>query len=247
MTAPRTPDFDARAATYDALRPTDESWWRLFDVLVEAADLRGRKVLDVGCGTGKLVAALVERAYARAWGLDASEEMVRVARAGAPPGVGLKVGRAEALPFRDGSFERVTMRHAVHLLDRPRAFAEAARVLGAEGRLAIATFAAEHFDRYWLSPWFPSLAEVDRRRFPTDDELRGELGVAGLPHVTFVPVRSVEVIEREAALARIRGRHISTFDLLPEEEVADGTARAERELPAHIEVRLEQLVVVASA
>lgn len=246
MTA-QTPDFDARAATYDALRPRGEAWWRLFEVLVEQGDLRGRKVLDVGCGTGKLLGALVERARAKAWGVDSSEEMLGVARAGLAAGVGLKLGCAEELPFRDGWFERVTMSLVVHLVDRPRAFAEARRVLGADGRIAIATFAPEHFDTYWLNAWFPSIAGLDRVRFPTGDELRDELESAGLGRVAVVPVSSVEEIDRETALVRVRGRHISTFDLLPPHELEEGTERAERELPAHVEIRLEQLVVTAAS
>ena len=234
-------------AAYDALRPAGDAWWRLFEVLVAEADLRGRKVLDVGCGTGRLLAALVERAHAKAWGVDASEEMLRVARGALPHGVGLRQGRAEQLPFRDGWFERLTMSLVVHLVDRPRAFAEARRVLGDDGRLAIATFAPTHFDTYWLNPWFPSIGKLDRMRFPTGDELRHELEEAGLGRVAVVPVSSVEEIDRETALARVRGRHISTFDLLPPDEVREGTARAERELPARVEIRLEQLVVVAAA
>lgn len=241
-----TPDFDARAATYDALRPAGEAWWGLFSVLVEAGDLKGRTLLDVGCGTGKLLAALVEQAHCRAWGVDASEPMLGVARAGLPPSVGLKVGRAEALPFRDGWFERVTMSLVVHLVDRPRAFAEATRVLAGEGRLAIVTFAPAHFDTYWLNPWFPSIAELDRKRFPDADELQVELAAAGLARVTVVPFGWVEEIDRETALARVRGRHISTFDLLGRDEIEEGTTRAERELPERIEVRLQQLVVVAA-
>lgn len=245
MTA-ETPDFDARAATYDALRPAGEAWWRLFDVLVAAGDLKGRTVLDVGCGTGKLLAALVEHASCKGWGVDPSEPMLGVARAGLPPSVGLKLGRAEALPFRDGWFERVTMSLVVHLVDRPRAFAEATRVLAGEGRLAIVTFAPAHFDTYWLNPWFPSIAELDRRRFPDADELRAELAAAGLARVTVVPFGWVEEIDRETALARVRGRHISTFDLLGRDELEEGTTRAERELPERIDVRLEQLVAVAA-
>lgn len=246
MTA-RRPDFDVRAQSYDALRPPGTAWWRLFDVLVDQGDLRGRKVLDVGCGTGRLLQALVERAHARAWGVDASEEMLRVARESLPATVGLRHGRAEELPFRDGWFERLTMSLVVHLVDRPRAFAEARRVTGRDGRLAIATFAPAHFDAYWLNPWFPSIEALDRVRFPTGDDLRGELAAAGFEDVTTVPVSSVEEIDRETALARIRGRHISTFDLLPPEEVRAGTARAERELPATVAIRLEQLVVIAFA
>src|ERR1700742_3913117 len=89
--------FARVAATYDELRPTDERWWTLFDAIVAAGDLRGRRVLDLGCGTGQLAAALRERAVARVWGVDASEQMAAVARAG---GVDVKVAPAERLPFK---------------------------------------------------------------------------------------------------------------------------------------------------
>ncbi len=240
------PDFDARAARYDRLRPQDAAWWHRFDVLVREGDLRGRRVLDVGCGTGAFLAALAEQAHAKAWGVDASREMVAVARKRTPPGVGVRQGLAEELPFRDRWFERVTMTLVVHLVDRPAAFAEARRVLCDGGRLAIATFAPLHFDVYWLNRWFPSIAAIDRRRFPDGATVRAELEAAGLADVRLVPVSSAERIGRETALERIRGRHISTFDLLPPEEVAAGTARAERDLAEQVEIRLEQLVIVAS-
>ena len=59
--------FDARASVYDTLRPQDGAWWRRFEALVREGDLRGRRVLDIGCGTGALAAALVERESARVW------------------------------------------------------------------------------------------------------------------------------------------------------------------------------------
>ena len=37
-------------------------------------------MLEVGCGTGRLAAALAERAYAKVWAVDASPEMLAVAR-----------------------------------------------------------------------------------------------------------------------------------------------------------------------
>ena len=67
-----TVDFGPRAASYDRVRPVDESWWEVFELIVREADLRGRRVLDVGCGTGRLSAALAERGGARVWGVDAS-------------------------------------------------------------------------------------------------------------------------------------------------------------------------------
>lgn len=236
--------FDAGAPAYDALRPQDGAWWRRFDALVDHGDLRGRRVLDVGCGTGTLAAALAERASARVWGIEPSEAMLEVARGRGARGVGLKHGQAEALPFKADWFERVVMSLVVHLVDRPRAFAEAARVLSPGGRIVIATFDEGHFDAWWAGRFFPSLPEVDRARFPTRAELSEELADAGFTGIRLVPLPDIETVDRETALERLRGRHISTFALLDSEEVATGIARAERELPERVEVRLEQLVVV---
>ena len=195
-------------------------------------------MLDVGCGTGAFAAALAERWSAKVWGVDPSPEMLAVARARVPASVGLKAGGAEALPFRDGWFERVTMRLVVHLVDRPRALAEAARVLMPDGRVVVATFDREHFERYWLNRFFPSLLAIDRERFPTADELRKELARAGLEPLPVERLVQRASVAREDALERIRGRFISTLRLLDEAEHAEGLARAEAELPERSDYEL---------
>jgi SAM-dependent methyltransferase len=243
----RAPDFDARAASYDDLRPQDDSWWLAFDALVDLGDLRGRRVLDVGCGTGRLLAALAEKASAKAWGVDASAQMVEEARRTLPASIGVRPGSAEGLPFRDAWFDRVTMSLVLHLLDRPVALAEARRVVGDDGRIAISTFHPDHFATYWALPWFPSIRTIDEARFAGPDVLAAELQDAGFPQVELRRVSAEVVLDREGALRRIRGRHISTFDLLAPEEVAEGIARAERELPEQIVSRHERLIVVGLA
>jgi ubiquinone/menaquinone biosynthesis C-methylase UbiE len=242
-----SPDFDARARIYDALRPTDAAWRERFAALVELGDLRGRRVLDVGCGTGRLAAALTTEASAKVWAIDASDQMVAVARETVPAGVGVRRGVAERLPFRDGWFDRVTMSLVVHLIDRPRAFAEARRVLPADGRLAIATFHPDHFVSYWLNPFFPSIRKIDEARFPTPEQLEEELAESGFLRSEVRRIVTEVTIDREEALARIRGRHISTFDLLAAHEIEAGTARAEHELPGRVATRLDQVVVVGYA
>ena len=214
--------FDDRAAVYDELRPQDGAWWRRFEALVREGDLRGRRVLDVGCGTGALAAALAERAQARVWGVEPSSEMLAVARARVPRGVGLKQGSAEELPFKDGWFDRVVMSLVVHLVDRPRALADACRVLAPDGRLAIATFDQAHFDTWWAVRFFPSLRSVDRARFPSRDDARRRAPGGRLLRGSARALPDVETIPRELALRRLRGRHISTFALLDPEEVRDG-------------------------
>ena len=239
------PDFGARAARYDELRPPDELWWEVFEVLVREGDLRGRRVLEIGCGTGVLAAALAEREAARVWAVDAEPAMLDVARSRVPAGVGLKLGSAEALPFRDGWFERAVLRQVVQHLDRERALPELARVLAPGGRAVIATFERSHFERFWLNPFFPSFEAIELARFPEPTALAAELEAAGFATARVVTLSQRRELDRATALERIRGRHISTFDLVGEEELATGTARAERELPERVVTSVDWAIVVA--
>ena len=237
----RGPDFGRIAARYDELRPTDDNWWALFELLAREGDLVGRRVLDIGCGTGRVAAALAERG-SRVWGIEPSPEMAALARERVST---VKVAPAERLPFKDGWFERAVMWLVIHLLDRPQALAEAQRVLAADGRLVVATFDSSHFERYWLNRFFPSLEAIDRARFPEPAELQDELEAAGFASVRLVPLSQRGEIGREAALERVRGRFISPLQLLDEDELAAGLERMEAELPAQNEYALEWLVAVA--
>ena len=239
----RAPDFGPLARHYDRLRPAGWRWRALAEVLVAEGDLSSRRVLDVGCGTGRLLEYLMSAHGACVAGVDASPEMLAVAARRLPHGVCLQHASAESLPFGDGTFERVTMTLVVHLLDRPRAFAEALRVLGPDGRLVIATFDPAHFAGFWLNRFFPSVQAVDEARFPSAEQLETELRDAGFAGPRVRTLSQRETIMRADALEKVRGRHISTFQLLSDEEYAEGLALAERGMPDHVEVRYEHLVV----
>jgi ubiquinone/menaquinone biosynthesis C-methylase UbiE len=240
---PAASHFGAIAGSYDRLRPVDEKWWQLFELLVAAGDLAGRRTLDVGCGTGTLAVALAERG-GKVWGIDSSPEMLAEALA-KETRARFKGGVAEELPFKDGWFERVVMRLSLHHVDRPRALAEAGRVLVPGGRIVIATFDPDHFDGYWLNELFPSVAEIDRARFPGATTLKAELEEAGFSGVRIETLTQPGTLSRVEALERIRGHYISTLNLIDEDEYERGLAAAEAQIPEKLEYRLEWLIVTA--
>ena len=200
-------------------------------------------MLDAGCGTGRFAAALAP--HARVWGIDASAEMLTVARRRVPANVKLKLARAEEPPFKEGWFERVVYWLVIHLLDRPAAFRAARRLLAPGGRACVVTFDSSYFSGFWLNRYFPRFEEIDRARFPTAAELEDELRTAGFERVCLITHDQHTRMDRETALTKIAGRHISTFDLLTEEEYARGRALAERELPAQVDVETRWLIAVA--
>jgi SAM-dependent methyltransferase len=224
-------DFDVLAGEYDRLRTAGGRWQDLSDLVLDA--LAGcTRLLDVGCGTGRFAVLAAERLGARVWGVDPSTEMLRQARSRpGGRGVGWKRARAERLPFRDGWFDGVHAQLVLHLVDdRPRALAEIARVLAVEGRLVVVTFELDHFDGFYLNPYFPSIPAVDRARFPDPARLVAELEAAGFGDVARRRA-SVRVTAAAAdVLERVRGRYISTLHLIPEDEYRAGLARLEADV-----------------
>jgi SAM-dependent methyltransferase len=112
--------------------------------LVQRLDLRQETgVLDVGTGTGNL-AIPAAQAGARVVGLDLSAAQLGAAqRRAAQAGVVVQwiVGDAEALPFRDASFDHVMSAFAVMFAPRHRrAAAELVRVCRPSGRIAICSW-----------------------------------------------------------------------------------------------------------
>lgn len=216
----------------------------LTDALVREADLAGRKVLDVGCGTGRLLRELADRYGVGAVGIDRSPEMVSEARQLLGASAELHVGSAESLPLPDASVERAVMTMVAHHLDRPVAFREIHRVLTTGGKLAVASTDPDALSSFWMAPLFSRYVEIDSQRFPTAESLTADLTGAGFDACRVVPFEMERVFDRETALAKLRGRAYSSFAFMSEEEYAEGLRRAERELPETISYTLRILIAV---
>lgn len=138
--------FSRNAARWDRLRRL-----HVPDAKVEAAlkDLVGTTpfdaMLDLGTGTGRIL-ELFEGIYRRGIGIDASRDMLSVARANLD-GAGIthasvRHGDIFNLALEPESFDLVTVHQVLHFLSEPAmAVAEAARMLSPGGRLAIIDFA----------------------------------------------------------------------------------------------------------
>jgi 2-polyprenyl-3-methyl-5-hydroxy-6-metoxy-1,4-benzoquinol methylase len=100
-------------------------------------DPAGKRVLEVGCGSGNLSTYLALRG-ARAVGIDVSDGMLALARRraevnGVSDRVELVGMPIEDLDHPDGSYDAVIANQVLHHLDLPRAMPNIARLIGASG------------------------------------------------------------------------------------------------------------------
>ncbi len=173
--------YDAFAAEFEA-HARDSPYNAYYDrpaVLKLLGDVRGRRVLDAGCGPGFYAEELIRRG-ADVVAFDQSEELVRLARQRLGPEVEVRVhDLADPLDWLpDSSVDLAVMALVLHHLeDAETALTELHRVLGAGGRLVISTvhptfdwrnlggsyFTDEVLEETWRGNW-----QVRYRRAPLE-------------------------------------------------------------------------------
>jgi ubiquinone/menaquinone biosynthesis C-methylase UbiE len=237
-------NYDRIATRYDAHRGWDATVPLRALELATGARLRGIEpagaILEIGCGTGNMTRWLLDTWPGPVVALDLSRGMLAQARA--------KLGDArfvrapaDRMPFRERSFEAALGSFFLHHLNgaaRTRFFQELRRVLGASrvrhriGGAAFVTSSHTQIRSSYLTRWFPSVAELDCARFPDLDVLREELAAAGFAEIAVSEVsRSVPRGGAEY-LDKVRGRFISTLELVPESEFSAGLNAMEKQLAA---------------
>ena len=173
----------------------------------------GLRLLDVGCGTGHHLAQFRQRGFDVA-GVDGSPQMIALAQAG-NPGVMIRQGDVEALPFPSGGFDVVVCVEVLRYLPRPSAcLREMARVLRPGGLCLATATPVLNLNGYWLINRLasrfsmPGLTKL-RQAFFTSSRLRREFEVAGFERprvhgVYFGPVNWVERLAPRVAPAFLR-------------------------------------------
>ena len=164
-------NYDSFAEAYTAQTEANliNGYYARPALLALAGDVAGRRILDAGCGSGPLSAALRDQG-AIVTGVDSSVKMLELARRRLGDDADLRVADLGGrLPFDDSAFDDVVASLVLHYLeDWTAPLAELRRVLTPGGRLIVAVdhpFAitlmhreagrkADYFETYnWTEEW----------------------------------------------------------------------------------------------
>ena len=135
--------WDNVAGVYDVFvnvinRKTHQKLKRIVSALIEPDDT----VLECACGTG-LLSAVIAPKCRQLTATDFSEKMLKKAEKNCRAFRNITYDQADitALPFADGSFDKIVAGNVIHLLDNPMtALSELNRVCKDDGALIIQTY-----------------------------------------------------------------------------------------------------------
>jgi len=192
------PDYSRQAEHYDETRSASPSVLRHLCEALEGAP--GRRLADIGGGTGNYALALTRAGWEPVV-VDRSAEML--ARAAAK---GLETVEADAqrLPLEDESFDAVTMISMLHHVeDRGAALAEARRILRPEGRLVLKGYTGEDAASLWILEYFPSSRRWMEATHPRRSALLEELPGARLLVFQFEDIQDASLAALSADPERV--------------------------------------------
>ncbi|MDN3582905.1 class I SAM-dependent methyltransferase [Mucilaginibacter flavus] len=167
-------NYDEFGQEYSGQRKTDP---RIAAYVYEAL-ASAKTILNVGAGAGSYEP--VDK-YVVAVEPSVAMRLQRLAT-GKTPAI---IGKADALPFDDDSFDAVMAMVTVHHWpDIKKGLQELKRV--SSNQVLIMTFDPEALDNFWNAGYFPELIAVEKARYPTVDFITEALG--GISEVIEIPI-----------------------------------------------------------
>jgi SAM-dependent methyltransferase len=182
------------------------------------------RVLDVGCGTGKQLAANRRALPAIAMiGVDRFRGMLRVARRRCPEVTWVN-GDGAALPLGSATCDYATSQFSYpHVRDVTGLVTEIHRVLRPGGRFAMTNIDPWAMLGWWVYRYFPEALTLDRRDFVPAEQFADTMAAAGFAAVTVARESRPWRDTRRGFLAFASERHrASQLMAIPDEAYAEG-------------------------
>ena len=189
--------------------------WRqvVRDMLPPAPSIR--RVLDLGCGTGRFTEMLGDSYHATVVGIDPS---LRMLAQRAPPADGTAhfiAAHAEELPLGAGSVDLVFLSMVYHHLRPGHAVAEIARVVSRNGHVFVRNPTRETVPEFEYMRFFPEALAFDLSRMPPRDGLLATFASHGLETAAHRVVRHPFAASSTEYFAKISARAISSLQAIP--------------------------------
>lgn len=189
---------------------------------------RGKKILDLGCGTGNIARQIKNNVDADLIGVDVSLAMLKVARSKSLEVVRTDIDNQQ-FPFCDSSFDAVLGAYVIHQIKNLNfVLSECYRVLR-DGVVVLLTSSHRQIEDQHpiIKDFFPSYVDIDKGRFPDIDRIDSLLESLAFKNIKHEEVTVANIPVDYEYLQKVKNKYVSTYDLMPESEFENGIAKLE--------------------
>ncbi len=189
-----------------------------------------KRILDLGCGTGRFSEALAHHFNADVVGIDPSVKMLERARQKGSRGhVQYRLGSAEAISLPPSSADVIFMSMSFHhFVDRALAARECRRVLRSHGVVCVRTGTREQIQSYPYVPFFPSTPSKLVEVLPDRAALREPFEAAGFRLCASEVITQTIALSWSAYADKLAAGGDSVLATLNEQEFENGLAALRR-------------------
>ena len=220
-------DETDQARRYDAARAMSREAQRPYlEPLARLVPKPTRRVVDLGCGTGRFSIALAESFGAPVLGVDPARTMLAKARANVvDPRVAFAEGDAGSIPLGDGEADLVFVSMAWHHVeDRAIAAREIHRILAPGGVLAIRNPTVDALDEVVFLEYFPAARAHDTATLPRRAELVALMESSGFTLALHEVIRHEMAPNWSAYCDKIAARAFSDLAVISDTAFESGLA-----------------------
>jgi ubiquinone/menaquinone biosynthesis C-methylase UbiE len=217
-----------RPAEFEAERysPENLSFWT--PIVVQLGHIHhDDEVLDLGCATGGLTAAVAEATGAHLVGCDLSSVLLdygrRVRGRVSTPWV---CADGESLPFGPGCFDLAIASLVLHQVrDCRGVLSEVGRALRSGGTLLVRTVTPEAAMRWIPHRFVPSIAQAQADRMPSTIEVTDHITEAGFSEIDTETVVHTKRLEPDQVERHLRRDVADRYPFVDDDELRHGLAR----------------------
>ena len=190
-----------------------------------------RRIVDLGCGTGRFSGLLAELYCVPIIGIDPSLRMLANRGIREHRGCRFLGGEAEAIPLAAGTADLVFLSMVYHHLGTvPQALDEVRRVLRAEGHVLVRNPTRESHEESYEEylRFFPDAVELSRQRLPSRAAVTQAFVASGCARVSHEVVWHRFAANHADLLRKISLRGLSTLEAISDDAFARGLRDLER-------------------